>query len=1276
MLCSYRRHQRFFLLGLAMLLLAAFVPTILGEPVSGRSLRSLAISPSFEEDRRPLAPARYAWRNLGFVASFQAGGSVLLSGADGPAARLTFPGSALTSEPRGEAASVQKALYYVGPSGNWRSASHFERVRYPQIYPGIDLVFITNSGQLEYNFEVSPHADPSVIRMHYENARAGLDGEGNLRVDFAGTTILQRRPQAFQRDGMRMRAIACNYRLEETGDVTLRTASYDRNSPLVVDPVLIFSTYLGGSSFDAIYGAARDAAGNLYLVGETASGSLTSNTVATRSSRDVFVAKMNAAGTQLLYTVYLGGSGMDSGKAIAVDASGNAYVTGVTSSSDFPVTSGALSVHSSGAEDAFVAKLDASGQLLYSTYLGGEKSDYGYSIAVDGSGAVYVAGQTSSTAFPVTSGAFQASNHGGLSDCFVSKLNAAGNALVYSTLLGGGGLDSCAGLAIDAAGNAYVAGTTYSTDFPTLAPLQSNLRGTANAFAAKLNPAGSALVYATFLGGSGLDNANAVALDSSGSLYVAGCTSSVDFPATAGAAQITLTGSYNAFVSKLSADGSALVYGTLIGGSRSDTATSIAVDPTGRAIVGGYTSSSDFPVVAPVQSAFQGAFDAFATVVDAGGGSFVFSSYFGGSGDDRAYAIAALPGNNLILGGMTSSGNFPTVSAMQNGLGVAPDAFALVANYAAGVTVGPVTPSSGSGVSQTFVLQYSDTAGAGNLSMAWVWFNATLANSATTSCLIYYSRPANTLYLLNDWGLQWNGVAMGAGGTLQNSQCSINAGATTATTNGNTLTVNLALTFSSAFSGSKNVYLWANDVGGTNSGWQTRGSWTVPNAVVSVTADSVTPSSGSGLNQAFALQYSDNAGASRLATVWLSFNATPTGSSFPNSCVLYYSQETNLLYLENDAGSQWNQATLGSNGTLQNSQCSISLAGTTVSTNGNSLTLNLAMRFSSGFNGSKNVYLLANDAGGTSSGWQTRGTWTVPNAVLSVTADSVTPSSGSGTIQTFALQYSDTAGAGNLSMAWVWFNATLANSAASSCLIYYSLPVNTLYLLNDGATGWSAVVVGTGGTLQNNQCSVSLSGSSVSTNGMALTLNLAMTFSSAFSGSKSVYLFASDAGGTSSGWQARGSWTVVSTALSVTADSVTPSSGSGPSQTFTLQYSDTAGAASLSTAWIWINASLANSAANSCLIYYNRPADTLYLLNDGATQWYQVVLSLGGALQNSRCSVNVGGATVSINGNAFTLKLPMTFYSAFSGSKNIYMWVSDAGGTNSGWQTKGAWTVP
>ncbi|MBZ5609136.1 MAG: SBBP repeat-containing protein [Acidobacteriia bacterium] len=515
--------------------------------------------------------------------------------------------------------------------------------------------------------------------------------------------------------------MACDYRLRNGHDVTLRVGDYNPKARLVIDPVLLFSTYAGGSSFDAIYGMASDPSGNLYVTGETASVSLWSAAPPARTSRDAFVAKLNSAATQVLFTVYLGGSGDDSGKGIAVDGSGNVFVTGVTGSPNFPATNGALSVHTAGAEDAFVAKLDSAGNLLYSTYLGGVKPDYGLAIAVDSSGSAYVAGQTESTSFPITTGAFQTSNHGGVSDCFVSKLNSAGTALVYSTLLGGAALDLCSGIAVDAGGSAYVAGTTYSTDFPTLSPMQSSLRGTANAFVAKINASGSALVYSTFLGGSNADEANAITVDSSGAAYVAGTTSSTDFPVTASAAQGSLKGIYNAFVSKLSANGSTLSYSTLIGGSKSDTATSIAVDQSGRAILGGYTTSPDFPSAGTLQSAFQGAYDAFASVLDSNGASQVFNSSFGGSGDDRGYAVVAASGNKLYLAGMTASANFPTAAAMQPGLAAASDAFILEADYGANITTpaamsSPTPGSTLSGASATF--QW--TAGSG-VSQYWLY---------------------------------------------------------------------------------------------------------------------------------------------------------------------------------------------------------------------------------------------------------------------------------------------------------------------------------------------------------------------------------------------------------------------------------------------------------------------------------------------------------------------------------------------------------------------------
>ncbi len=432
---------------LGLVILFAFLLNAAGDPTAKPILprRGLPISSTFEEDRSAAGAPRYAWRGPGVRASFEPGASVLLAGGDGPPAQITFPGANIASTPQGESPNIEKTLYYIGSPENWRSASHFDRVRYTQVYPGIDLVFVINARQLEFNFEISPRADPRLIRIHYEHARVSLDHAGNLHAAIPEAEIIQRRPHAFQSAGAGQHDIDCSYRLKENSDVVLQTARYNRNAALTVDPVLIFSTYLGGPAFNAIYGAAGDAAGNLYLAGETASGSLSSSSVPARSSPDAFVAKLNSAGSQLLYTVYLGGSATDSAKAVAIDASGNAYVTGVTASTDFPATSGALSTHNSGTQNAFVSKLDPNGRLLYSTLLGGEKSDTGFSIAVDAGGNAYVAGQTESTAFPVTSGTFQPSNAGGLADCFVSKLNPAGSGLVYSTFLGGAALDSCAG---------------------------------------------------------------------------------------------------------------------------------------------------------------------------------------------------------------------------------------------------------------------------------------------------------------------------------------------------------------------------------------------------------------------------------------------------------------------------------------------------------------------------------------------------------------------------------------------------------------------------------------------------------------------------------------------------------------------------------------------------------------------------------------------------------------------------------------------------------------
>jgi hypothetical protein len=442
----------------------------------------------------------------------------------------------------------------------------------------------------------------------------------------------------------------------------------------------------------------------------------------------------------------------------------------------------------------------------------------------------------------------------------------------------------------------------------------------------------------------------------------------------------------------------------------------------------------------------------------------------------------------------------------------------------ANVTSDSVAPQSGTGSSQAFSLKYSDTVGAADIASAWVWFSAP-GGSMTNSCAAYYERSSNRVFLLNDVGSQWTSGVVGSASTLRNTQCSIALGSTTASNAGQVLTVNLPVTFATTYSGSKNVILFAGSMAGLTSGWQQRGTWTVPAGQQSVMTTSVTPSSGSGMSQSFTLQYSDSAGAADISSALAWFG--PAGASAANTCAAYYERSVNTLFLLNDPGTQWMPGVLGSASTLRNSQCSIALATTTVSLAGQVLTVNLPVTFAAAFSGAKNVSLFAGSATGVTTGWELRGSWTVPGTQATVTADSVAPSSGSGASQSFALQYSDTAGALDLSTAWVWFNSTGSTSAVNSCLAFYDRANNALFLLNDLGTLWTSGVLGSGATLQNSQCRITLNSTATAVlSGPTLTLTLPVTFKTGFAGSKTVNLWAANAIGANSGWQARGLWTV------------------------------------------------------------------------------------------------------------------------------------------------------
>nr|MBA3240534.1 SBBP repeat-containing protein [Acidobacteriota bacterium] len=560
----------------------------------------------------------------------------------------------------------------------WRTdVPTFGRVRYGEVYPGIDVVYYGNQRQLEYDFVVAPGSDARAIALRFEGADAlELDAGGDLLLTLGESTIRQPKPFVYQEVAGARRAVEGGYALDEGGRVRFALGEYDSSLPLVIDPVIVYSTYLGGSGGDQGNAIALDPSGNAYISGFTVSTNFpTANAFQGTNgggagTQDAFVAKLNAAGTALVYSTYLGGDDFEQSRGLAVDSAGSAYVIGQTNSSNFPVVNAIQDTKGSNGDDVFVTKLNAAGSaLVYSTYLGGaDGPEFGEGIAVDSAGNAYVTGNTFSDDFPLVN-AIQATE-GSSIDAFVTKINAAGSALVYSTYLGGNSNDLGLGIAVDSAGNAYVSGNTSSTNFPTANAVQGTSGGDQDAFVTKINAAGSAFVYSTYLGGSALDEGQSIAVDSAGNAYVTGDTLSTNFP-VANALQPANGGGVlqDAYVTKINAAGSALVYSTYLGGTGGEIGFGIAVDSSGNAYIGGATGSfTSFPTANALQCT-SAAQDAFVTKINAAGSALVYSTYIGGSGQDNARAIAIDSSGNAYIAGITRSTDYPTVNPIQSTFG-------------------------------------------------------------------------------------------------------------------------------------------------------------------------------------------------------------------------------------------------------------------------------------------------------------------------------------------------------------------------------------------------------------------------------------------------------------------------------------------------------------------------------------------------------------------------------------------------------------------------------
>ncbi|MGA7943515.1 MAG: SBBP repeat-containing protein [Candidatus Sulfotelmatobacter sp.] len=593
-----------------------------------------------------------------------------------------------------------KSNYFVGndPS-KWRTdVAHYARVSYEDVYPGVNMAFHGAQRQFEFDFVVAPGANPAPIGFLFTGAQGmKTDDSGNLVISSAAGDVLLHKPVAYQEHDGARQPVDARFMLKANNQVSFELGAYDRSRELVIDPSVSYeySTYLGGSGNDEGYGIAFDSSGNAYVTGQTASsnfpdvGGVAPDTL--HGTANVFVTKIAPSGSSLIYSTYVGGSSSDSGNGIAVDASGDTFVAGGTSSSNFPTTSGAFQTKlgTGATSNAFVFELNPDGtSLTYSTYLGGNGDDVALGIALDNAGAVYTGGKTTSTHFP-TMNPFQATL-AGTSNGFVTKLNSSGTALVYSTYLGGGTGDAVFGIAVDTSDNVYVTGETFSSNFPITGGAFQTTCGScsgdlSDAFATKLSPTGNALVYSTFLGGSVTDIGDSIAVDSSGNAYVTGQTSSADFPLQSPLQKTYGGGTSDAFVTKLNPTGSALVYSTYLGGSGLDLGASIAIDGSNDAYLTGQTASSNFPTSGPTQPALGGQNDAFVSEINSAGSQLIFSTYLGGSADEDdggSYGAIAVdsPGANIYVTGNTQSTNFPTQSPYQMTNAGGSDAF--VVKYA------------------------------------------------------------------------------------------------------------------------------------------------------------------------------------------------------------------------------------------------------------------------------------------------------------------------------------------------------------------------------------------------------------------------------------------------------------------------------------------------------------------------------------------------------------------------------------------------------------------
>lgn len=663
-------------------------------PATGQVVQSFSNLPlSFEANHGQTdSQVRFLSKSGGFETYLTDSGVTLasVSGGQTVALQMSFANASdsVRIVPGDALAGTTNYLIGNDPDQWQTNVPTYGSVRYEQVYPGVDAVLYGNSGQLEYDLIVAPGTSPEVIRLQFAGADSiSVNGDGDLVASIAGSEFVKSAPVVYQEIGGERVEVAGAYVLD--GDeVGFEIGAYDESQPLIIDPILIFGSYLGGALNDIAFGVATDDDLNVYVTGETESlnfpttpGVLSEEISGDVNQQDVFVTKISADGSEVLYSTYLGGTGNnDIGFDIEVDGDGQAFIAGRASGSDFPTTAGAINTNGGG----FVAKLSDDGSdLMYSTTVG-VNTDL-YALEIDGDGQAYFGGWDLQNQFVVPGNAYQTQGNGG-GDAIVGVLNEDGTGLVAGTYIGGTGREQGFDISRDGDGYIYLTGQTPSEDFPTVNAFQNTKAAQPDAFVVKFMPDLSDVMYSTFLGGDGgglSDYGYGISADDNGNAYVTGFTQSNNFPTSGSAFQGAYGGNQDAFVTKFGPNGD-MVYSTYLGGSNVDHGAGIEVDEDGNAHVAGYTGSSNFPTEDAFQSSSPGLPDAFAAKLNASGSALIYSTYLGGDATDRSGnggtnhaggVISVDDQGNAYVVGETSSTDFPTMEPFQPNNAGESDAF-------------------------------------------------------------------------------------------------------------------------------------------------------------------------------------------------------------------------------------------------------------------------------------------------------------------------------------------------------------------------------------------------------------------------------------------------------------------------------------------------------------------------------------------------------------------------------------------------------------------------